>query len=157
MRKCSTACESSHPAKAAPSWLVPAEVWKLCSADLMPHIQGVIKRYFAPGKPFLPDFVCFLTPTNLQKSLKIYGPLHYNAPLADVSREFLNKNSGANTLPALMNYPNTPTCHVVIGLCDMLHQLRNTMGTEWIRQALTVFADDFLTPPSVCKTSRMPT
>ena len=77
--------------KAVPPWLIPPEVWKLCSADLMPHIQGMIKRYFAPGELFLPDswtdsWLCLLPkPNKPAKISKIYAPLHYNAPLANAS------------------------------------------------------------------------
>ena len=65
--------------KAVPPWLIPPEVWKLCSADLMPHIQGMIKRYFAPGELFLPDswtdsWLCLLPkpnkPAKIPKNLR---------------------------------------------------------------------------------------
>ena len=62
--------------KAVPPWLTPPEVWKLCSYDLMPHIQGMIKRYLSPGVLSLPDswtdsWLCLLpNPINLQRSPK---------------------------------------------------------------------------------------
>ena len=73
--------------KAVPPWLTPPEVWKLCSHDLMPHIQGMIKNYLSPGVLALPDswtdsWLCLLPkphkPAKIPKNLR---PIALQCPL----------------------------------------------------------------------------
>ena len=73
--------------KAVPPWLTPPEVWKLCSHDLMPHTQGMIKNYLSPGVLALPDswtdsWLCLLPkphkPAKIPKNLR---PIALQCPL----------------------------------------------------------------------------
>ena len=102
---------------AAQPALIPPKLCKLCSADLMPHIQGMIRRYFAPGELLLPDswtdsWLCLLPKPN--KPAKIPQNLRSIAlqcPLGKCVARILKQKLQDKYLTCFDELPQYAGCH----------------------------------------------